>query len=36
MIIAREFDLAPKFVTTVCFFSTLASLFTITFMLYLL
>ncbi len=36
LIIAMEYDLAPKFVTTVCFFSTLASLFTITLMLYLL
>jgi hypothetical protein len=36
IIIAMEFDLAPKFVTTVLFFSTVASLFTITVMLYLL
>jgi predicted permease len=35
-IIAMEFDLVPKFVTTVLFFTTLASLFTITVMLYLL
>ena len=35
-IIAMEFDLAPKFVTTVLFFTTLVSLFTITVMLYLL
>ena len=35
-IIAMEFNLVPKFVTTVLFFSTLASLFTITVMLYLL
>ncbi len=35
-IIAMEFDLVPKFVTTVLFFTTLASLLTITVMLYLL
>ncbi len=35
-IIAMEFDLVPRFVTTVLFFTTLASLFTITVMLYLL
>ncbi len=36
IIIAMEFDLVPRFVTTVLFFTTLTSLLTITVMLYLL